>query len=328
MPPLAAIVIFAAVFTASMGAALLLNRRARSREARVIARISPFDGARKQAERGNTRAAVLISPVTSEDTGLLKQMLRRTPAYAWIASMCERAGAAPDPMPVLRSCGIFACVAGALALALLPRTWFAAVAPVALLCGLCPLARLRMRVRKRLDLFEAQFSDGLEFIARSMRAGHAFSVSLEMLYREFDEPMAGEFRRTFEEQNLGLPLENALARFAHRVPLVDVRFFTSAVLLQRKTGGNLTEILDNLAHLIRERYKLRGKIRAISAHGRMTGKALTAIPIFVGALMLWMNRDYRAFFFSVTLGKEMLAGAAALQVIAYAVINRIVKIEV
>jgi tight adherence protein B len=328
MPPLPAIVIFGAVFTASMGAALLLNSRARNREARIVARISPLHGARKQAERGDTRAAVLISPVTSEAAGLMKRMARRTPAYAWVASLCERAGAAPDPMPVLRSCGIFACVAGALGLALAPHAYSAAVAPLALLCGLWPVARLRMRVRKRLDLFEAQFSDGLEFIARSMRAGHAFSVSLEMLYREFDEPMAGEFRRTFEEQNLGLPLENALARFAHRVPLVDVRFFTSAVLLQRKTGGNLTEILDNLAHLIRERYKLRGKIRAISAHGRMTGKALTAIPVFVGAMMLWMNRDFRIFFFGVTLGREMLAGAVALQVIGYTVINRIVKIEV
>ncbi|HWD97911.1 MAG TPA: type II secretion system F family protein, partial [Bryobacteraceae bacterium] len=113
-----------------------------------------------------------------------------------------------------------------------------------------------------------------------------------------------------------------------RVPLVDVRFFTSAVLLQRKTGGNLTEILDNLACLIRERYKLRGKIRAISAHGRMTGKALTAIPVFVGALMFWVNRDYASFFFGTALGREMLGGSAALQVVGYIVINRIVNIEV
>src|ERR1019366_5235591 len=103
-------------------------------------------------------------------------------------------------------------------------------------------------------------------------------------------------RRIFEEQNLGLPLEAAFARFSVRVPSMDVQFFTSAVLLQRKTGGNLTEILDKLARLIRERSQLRGKVRAVSAHGRMTGKVLCAIPMFVGGLMFFVNRDYADFF--------------------------------
>ena len=191
-----------------------------------------------------------------------------------------------------------------------------------------PFGEWRAKPGKRLSRFEAQFPDGLEFIARSMRACHAFSVSLEMLYQEFDQPMAGEFRRTFEEQNLGMPLDIALTKFAERVPLVDVKFFTSAVLLQRKTGGNLTEILDNLAQLIRERYKLRGKIRAVSAHGRMTGKALSAIPVFVAVLMFFMNRDYAAFFLQTTTGHEMLAACVGLQIVGYMVIQKIVNIEV
>ncbi len=111
-----------------------------------------------------------------------------------------------------------------------------------------------------------------------MRAGHAFSVSLEMIHREFQEPLAGEFRRTFEEHNLGLPLDVALQKLAKRVPSLDVHFFVSAVLLQKRTGGNLAEILDKLAYVIRERFKLRGRIRAVSAHGRMTGTALSCIP--------------------------------------------------
>jgi Flp pilus assembly protein TadB len=117
----------------------------------------------------------------------------------------------------------------------------------------------RVRKRKaRLHRFEELFPDALEFVSRSMRAGHAFSVSLEMIHREFQEPVAGEFRRTFEEHNLGLPIEIALQKLAKRVPSLDVHFFVSAVLLQKRTGGNLAEILDKLAYVIRERFKLRG----------------------------------------------------------------------
>ncbi len=181
---------------------------------------------------------------------------------------------------------------------------------------------------KRLRKFEEQFPESLEFMARSMRAGHAFSVSLEMIHREFQEPLAGEFRRTFEEHNLGLPLEAALMKLAERVPSMDMHFFVSAVLLQRRTGGNLAEILDKLATLIRERFKLRGKIRAISAHGRMTGKALTCIPIAVALIMFYINPDYVRFFFEDSTGQIMAVAGVVLQLVGYAIIRRIVRIEV
>jgi tight adherence protein B len=191
-----------------------------------------------------------------------------------------------------------------------------------------PIAYVARRRTRRLRKFEEQFPESLEFVARSMRAGHAFTVSLEMIHREFQEPLAGEYRRTFEEHNLGLPLDMALLKFAKRVPLLDVHFFVSAVLLQKRTGGNLAEILDKLAYVIRERFKLRGKIRAISAHGRMTGTALTMIPIAVGGMLFWVNPDYVQFFFTDTTGQMMLGGAVLLQIIGYAVIRKIVSIEV
>src|SRR5262249_17879719 len=147
--------------------------------------------------------------------------------------------------------------------------------------GVVPVGYVAYVRKNRLKRFEALFPETLEFIARSMRAGHAFSVSLEMIHREFQEPIAGEFRRTFEEHNLGLPIEVALQKFAIRVPSLDVHFFVSAVLLQKRTGGNLAEILDKLAYVIRERFKLRGRIRAVSAHGRMTATSLSCIPIAV-----------------------------------------------
>ncbi len=140
----------------------------------------------------------------------------------------------------------------------------------------------RMR-SKRMGQFEEQFPEALDFLARAMRAGHAFSIALEMLSEETAPPLGQEFRKVFNEHNLGLPIETALRNLAQRVPLLDVKFFVSAVLLQRETGGNLSEILTNLAHVIRERFKLKGQVRSASAHGRITGLILTMMPI---ALML------------------------------------------
>ena len=198
----------------------------------------------------------------------------------------------------------------------------------AIAASMFPTLYVMKKRKARLRRFEELFPESLEFVARSMRAGHAFSVSLEMIHREFQEPLAGEFRRTFEEHNLGLPLEVALQKLAKRVPSLDVHFFVSAVLLQKRTGGNLAEILDKLAYVIRERFKLRGRIRAISAHGRMTGLALTCIPIAVGIIMFYTNPDYMRFFFFDDVGQIMLACAIVLQIIGYTIIKQIVKIEV
>lgn len=198
----------------------------------------------------------------------------------------------------------------------------------AIVASAVPLLYVLRKRKARLRRFEELFPESLEFVARSMRAGHAFSVSLEMIHREFQEPLAGEFRRTFEEHNLGLPLDVALQKLAKRVPSLDVHFFVSAVLLQKRTGGNLAEILDKLAYVIRERFKLRGRIRAISAHGRMTGLALTCIPIGVAVIMFYVNPDYMHFFLFDDVGRAMLGAAIGLQVIGYLIIKQIVKIEV
>lgn len=199
---------------------------------------------------------------------------------------------------------------------------------VGAVAGVGPVIYVWFKRRARLRKFEAIFPETLEFISRSMRAGHAFSVSLEMIHREFPEPVSGEFKRTFEEHNLGLPIEVALQKLAKRVPSLDVHFFVSAVLLQKRTGGNLAEILDKLAYVIRERFKLRGRIRAVSAHGRMTATSLSCIPIVVAILMFYTNPEYVKFFFTDDVGNIMLGCAVALQLIGYAVMKKIVNIEV
>jgi len=199
---------------------------------------------------------------------------------------------------------------------------------VGLVTAPAPFLYVLYQRKSRLKKFEAIFPETLEFISRSMRAGHAFSVSLEMIYREFAEPVSGEFRRTFEEHNLGLPIEVALQGLSKRVPSLDVHFFVSAVLLQKRTGGNLAEILDKLAYVIRERFKLRGRIRAVSAHGRMTATSLSCIPIAVAILMFYTNPDYVKFFFKDDVGNIMLGAGVFLKIVGYLVMKKIVNIEV
>ena len=191
-----------------------------------------------------------------------------------------------------------------------------------------PFLFLQQKRKKRLRAFEAQFPDALEFVSRAMRSGNAFSVSLELLHKEYAAPLADEFRRTFDEQNLGLPLEMALERLGARVPLLDVHFFVSAVLLQKRTGGNLASLLDNLAYLIRERFKLRGRIRAVSAHGRISGLVLSMIPLTVGVLMFYTNPSYVLFFFDDPDGKILMAVCIVLQFLGFVSIRKIVNLGV
>jgi tight adherence protein B len=191
-----------------------------------------------------------------------------------------------------------------------------------------PFIVLQRKRRRRIEAFEAQFPDSLQFIARAMRAGHAFSVSLELLHKEFADPLGSEFRRVFEEQNLGLPLDVTLEKLAQRVPLMDVSFFVAAVLLQKRTGGNLAEILEKLGGLIRERFKLRGQIRTISAHGRLSSMVLTAIPTVVGILMYFVNPEHMRFFVDEEAGQWMAGLAIGFQALGYIIMRQIVKIEV
>jgi tight adherence protein B len=266
---------------------------------------------------------------TDEKNSLLSaKFFQRFQLQTKLQEMLEQAGMKWTTHRLVNTC-LMAVVAGwALAWLLLPGHFQRFSYLAGLLTGILPILHVAHKRNVRMRRFEELFPDSLEFVARSMRAGHAFSVSLEMIHREFQEPLAGEFRRTFEEHNLGLPLDVALQKLGKRIPSLDVHFFVSAVLLQKRTGGNLAEILDKLAYVIRERFKLRGRIRAISAHGRMTGAALTCIPIGVAVIMFYVNPEYVRFFFLDDTGNIMLGAAVVLQLIGYAIIRQIVKIEV
>jgi tight adherence protein B len=270
------------------------------------------------------------SLIHSEEKNVLlaTKFLRRFQLQSKLQEMLEQAGMKWSTHRLVNTCLVAVVAAWAVGWLMLPDQLRRFAWAPALFAGALPVFYVIRKRRARMRRFEELFPDSLEFVSRSMRAGHAFSVSLEMIHREFQEPLAGEFRRTFEEHNLGLPLDVALQKLAKRVPSLDVHFFVSAVLLQKRTGGNLAEILDKLAYVIRERFKLRGRIRGISAHGRMTGIALSCIPIGVGTLMFYTNPDYVRFFFFDDVGNIMLGCAVALQIIGYLVMKKITSIEV
>src|SRR6185503_11413275 len=168
--------------------------------------------------------------------------------------------------------------------------------------------------KKRLGALEEQFPESLDFLARSMRAGHAFTISLEMVGEEMADPLGQEFRTMFNEQNLGAPLDIALGNFTNRVPLLDCRFFSSSVMLQKQTGGNLSEILSRLAYVIRERFRLKGQVKAASAHGRMTAGILTVLPICTMVGLLIVAPGYLQGMAADPDGKWLIVGAVIAQV--------------
>jgi tight adherence protein B len=191
-----------------------------------------------------------------------------------------------------------------------------------------PFLYLKVKRSRRLHTFEEQFPDGLDLIARALKAGHAFATGLKMVADEMPEPVGPEFRKTFDEQNYGLPLKDALDNLTHRVPHLDVRFFATAVLIQRETGGNLAEILENLAHVVRERFKILRQVRVHTAHGRFTGYVLLALPAVLCFALMFINPEHMGLLFRERMGQIMLVGALVLQTVGYLWIKQVIKIEV
>ena len=191
-----------------------------------------------------------------------------------------------------------------------------------------PFIFLRVKRTRRLRAFEEAFPEALDLVARALKAGHAFATGLKMVADEMPEPIGPEFRKTFDEQNFGLPLKDALANLTVRIPLLDVRFFSTAVLIQRETGGNLSEILENLAHVVRERFKILRQVRVYTAHGRLTGYVLLGLPVFLAIALAFINPEHMELLFRERMGHMMLGATVVMQTVGYFWIKQVIKIEV
>ncbi len=191
-----------------------------------------------------------------------------------------------------------------------------------------PLLFVLGKRQHRFSKFEESFPDAIDLLARAVRAGHAFTTGLELISREMPEPVSGEFAVTYEQQNLGMPLSQALQNLTLRVSLPDVQVFVSALQVQSGSGGNLAEILDNLSSVIRERFKITRQIRVFTAQGRMTLYFLTMLSPLAAILLFLVNPDYIMRLFQDPLGHKALAAAITLQILGFAVIRKIIRIKV
>jgi tight adherence protein B len=285
-----------------------------------------LESVRRSEKRGAVDPTVQL--VRDEMMSTVPPLNRVMMRWSWpmrFKDYVSQAGMSTRPGKLLLACGVLFFGALVVTKAFYP---FPAGLIAAVIAGSIPLAYVALKRRQRLKKFEENFPEALDLLNRAIRAGHAFTTGLGMIATESAEPIAGEFRTTFEEQNFGLPLRDVLQNLSDRVPLIDVRFFVTALLIQRETGGNLSEILESLAHVIRDRFRIYRDVRVKSAHGRLTAGILIALPPAIVFGLLMVNPHYVKVLFDDPIGPMVLWGAAIWQCIGSALLWKIIHIEV
>ncbi|HEV2387831.1 MAG TPA: type II secretion system F family protein [Candidatus Acidoferrales bacterium] len=286
-----------------------------------------FEAVQRAERRGDlTLGLQLVRDELLSDVPALNRLLTR---WGWanrLRDYIEQAGIRSKPGKVMLLSAVIAV--GSYLIVVAVYHYVLIGLGIGIAAGFIPLGVIGYKRRRRFREFEKHFAEALDLLARAVRAGHAVTTGLEMVGKELAEPVAGEFRTTFEEQNFGLPLRDALLNLTERVPLLDVRFFVTAMLIQKETGGNLAEILDNLARVIRERFRIRGEVRIRTAQGRMTAGILIALPPIMAFLLHTLNPAYMKPLFEDPLGHWMLLIAGVLQLVGSILLWKIVHIEV
>jgi tight adherence protein B len=270
----------------------------------------------------NTKSILL----NAQSDALFDRMAQGTRGGAFLTNLIEQSGVKTTPGTVILGSVLCGVILAAVAMLFVRQFW---AAPIAAVIGMAlPTFVLTRKRGMRLRKFEEMFPEALDLLSRAVKAGHAFQTAMNMVADELPEPVGPEFRKTFDQQNFGLPLRDALNAMTERIPIIDVKFFVTAVLIQRETGGNLSEILDNLSHVVRERFKILRQVRVHTAHGRFTGWVLLALPAFLGMALLQINPDHMGLLFKEPMGQKMLMAAVIMQVVGYLWIKRVIKIEV
>jgi tight adherence protein B len=256
----------------------------------------------------------------------IEQVLSRSGRWIWnLKELTEQSGLKLNPVALL----FLMAWAGVMAFGLV---WFlngplilGVVA--AFVAGAAPYWYVSFVRQKRMIKFEEHFPEAIDLIARALRAGHALPTGLQMVGEEMPAPIGAEFRTLYDEQNFGLTMPDALRNFASRIPVLDARFFVTAVLTQRESGGNLAEVLDNLASVIRDRFKVKRQIRVIAAHGRITGWVLSLLPPALALVTLTLNPEHLGTLLGSELGEQMIVAAVSLQVVGTLIMRKIVNVE-
>jgi tight adherence protein B len=323
-----AILVFVVVALGVFAVASLLDQR--SAQARLLReRLATVQEA---ANRQPSEELALLRDEMLSRIPALDNLLRRSSRISNLQPFLEQANLKIRAGNILVLCLVSAVVLagmGFLAAGSLPPNQALLFAAVGLVIGgFLPYSYASYRRTKRFQKFEELFPEAIDTLARAVRAGHAFTTALELIANELSEPVASEFRKLFEEQKFGLPVRDALMNLAERVPLVDVKFFVTAVMLQRETGGNLAEILDNLSYVIRERFKIMRQVRVYTAQGRLTMMLLMGLPPVIVVTMLLTSPAFIRPLFADPIGHFLVVAGIVLQTLGYFVIRKIIQIQV
>jgi tight adherence protein B len=315
------IVAFVGVAALVGGAALLLRSKPVSK---IEDRLDLLTATGAAASRGAAaKEASILSQPLDDRPGIVQVFLER---FGNINLLFEQA----DTNLTIPKFAVISAVmaASGIVLGMILRIHLAMIPLACIVMGAVPILWLMFRRKRRLKAFGAQLPDALEMIARTLRSGQSLAFGFNMVSTEMGPPIGREFGRVFEEQNLGVPIDDSLRSMCERVPNLDLTFFVTALILQRQTGGDLAEILDKIGALIRDRFRIWGQIQALTGEGRLSGIVLLALPFVLLLAVYKLNPEYIMLLFRDPMGTKMLVGAAILQVLGALWIRKIVNIKV
>jgi tight adherence protein B len=286
-----------------------------------------MESVRKAEQRGNV--SLNLKLVRDEMLSSVPALHRLLMKWTWSSRLRDfvaQAGMNTKPAKLLLMSAVIGL--GSYLITKMSYPQFPVALLAAVIAAIIPFSVVAFRRRRRLRKFEEHFPEALDLLGRAVRAGHAFTTGLEMIAKESSEPVAGEFRATFEEQNFGLPLRDALLNMTERVPMVDVRFFVTALLIQKETGGNLAEILDGLARVIRDRFRIHREVKTRTAQGRLTAAILISLPPLMMLMLEVINPHYMRIMFDDPAGTMILGVAVTMQLVGSMLLWKIIHFEV
>jgi tight adherence protein B len=305
------------------GAYLLATHGSDAKRARLQKRLS--DALMHSAHTDDVEVVLARNELMSEIPAINRALVELQAALQ-LKRMIDQADLHITPSRLVMFSGMAAAL-GAMAAAVV-TTFLIAIIAAGFVAAALPFVHVYWRRKKRFDSFLEQLPDALDLMSRGLSAGHAFAEALQMVSAEMPEPIAGEFRKTYEEQNLGLSLKLALENLTQRMPLLDLRMCVTAVLIQRETGGNLAEILEKVAHTIRERFRIMGDLKTLTTSSRMSAWLLCGLPIFVTFVITFMNPEYMSILWKDRRGHYLIATALFLQVTGMLIVRRILNIKI
>lgn len=304
-------------------AMLILGRRGSTAEQRLgaITQVAGVAGAPASEMSVNLLAATLDD---DEDKAVsLEQFVSK---FFNLRKLVQQSGVDAKPSSVVLMSLVMTGAGGAAGM-FMPLS-VVAVPLLAATMGAIPFLWIVFKRKSRLAKFEKQLPDAMDLLARSLRAGHSLGDGINLIGEEMRAPIGPEFTLAAEQQNLGIAMEEALEEMTKRVPSLDLRYFVTAIVLQRQTGGDAAEILDKIGHLIRERFQLRGQIKALTGEGRLSGVVLLALPPVLGAYMTFRSPDYISTLLTDPFGQKLLIGAIVAQLLGAITIKKMVDIKV